>query len=279
MSISPPSLPEPASDIVTRLRAAGCVFAEDEARLLLSAARTPADLAAMLDRRIAGLPLEQVLGWAEFCGLRVAVDPGVFVPRRRTEFLVHEAVALLRPGAVVVDLCCGTGAGLDVLTRACRSSVTGVDFTPAQLDKARALNPHADVRFVEARIDDLPCLDHATPGPEASYRLVADHDGPIVVSLDDPGGNIRVTTQFDVLRPRRAHRTPPGEPGELQRVHSDRRRRLQFAEVLHHLRAPVDVDADAAGLRPDQIEMNARAIRRFGEFADDEAQRGRDLVE
>ena len=65
---------------VTRLRAAGCVFAEDEARLLISAARTPADLAAMVDRRAAGLPLEHVLGWAEFCGLRIAVDPGVFVP-------------------------------------------------------------------------------------------------------------------------------------------------------------------------------------------------------
>jgi release factor glutamine methyltransferase len=51
----------------------------------------------MVDRRAAGLPLEHVLGWAEFCGLRIAVDPGVFVPRRRTEFLVQQA-ALLVPG-------------------------------------------------------------------------------------------------------------------------------------------------------------------------------------
>jgi release factor glutamine methyltransferase len=74
------------SGIVTRLRSAGCVFAEDEARLLLSAARTLADLDAMVDRRAGGLPLEHVLGWAEFCGLRIAVDAGFFVPRRRTEF-------------------------------------------------------------------------------------------------------------------------------------------------------------------------------------------------
>src|SRR3979409_941883 len=94
MSASP-SLP-PLSVIVTRLRAAGCVFAEDEARLLISAARTPADLAAMVDRRAAGLPLEHVLGWAEFCGLRIAVDPGVFVPRRRTEFLIRHAHPLAR---------------------------------------------------------------------------------------------------------------------------------------------------------------------------------------
>jgi len=100
------------SAIVTRLRSAGCVFAEDEAQLLISAAQTDADLAAMVDRRAAGLPLEHVLGWAEFCGLRIAVDPGVFVPRRRTEFLVGQAVALAgqaRP-VVIVDLCCGSGA-------------------------------------------------------------------------------------------------------------------------------------------------------------------------
>ncbi|MCP1122004.1 putative protein N(5)-glutamine methyltransferase [Bacillus sp. 3103sda1] len=96
--------------IVTKLRAAGCVFAEDEARLLISTARTLDDLAAMVDRRVAGLPLEHVIGWTEFCGLRIAVDPGVFVPRRRTEFLVRQAAALTRQGAVVVDLCCGSGA-------------------------------------------------------------------------------------------------------------------------------------------------------------------------
>src|SRR5664280_297407 len=101
--------PCPRSVIVTRLRAAGCVFAEDEARLLISAARTPADLAAMVDRRAAGLPLEHVLGWAEFCGLRIAADPGVFVPRRRTEFLVRQAAALARSPLRVVRLRCGRG--------------------------------------------------------------------------------------------------------------------------------------------------------------------------
>ena len=99
-----------AVPLVDSLRIAGCVFAEDEARLLFSAARNSDELAAMVERRIAGLPLEHVLGWADFCGLRIAVDPGVFVPRRRTEFLVHQAVSLARPGAVVVDLCCGSGA-------------------------------------------------------------------------------------------------------------------------------------------------------------------------
>jgi len=109
--------------VIARLRAAGCVWAEDEASLLASAARSPAELDAMAARRAGGEPLEQIVGWAEFCGLRVLVDPGVFVPRRRSEFLVAVAAGLAgerRSSAfpVVVDLCCGTGAlGLAVAVR------------------------------------------------------------------------------------------------------------------------------------------------------------------
>jgi release factor glutamine methyltransferase len=128
--------------IVRRLRAAGCVFAEDEAELLASEATTAAEVDAMVARRVGGEPLEYVLGWAAFAGLRISVEPGVFVPRHRTEFLVDQAVALARaaatrmaqqttvgsemagttptgpmaaglpsvPTVVVLDLCCGSGA-------------------------------------------------------------------------------------------------------------------------------------------------------------------------
>ncbi|MBG0819726.1 putative protein N(5)-glutamine methyltransferase [Planomonospora sp. ID91781] len=129
-STSPPTAAPSA--VVATLRAAGCVFAEDEAELLAATARTPAELTAMVDRRAAGLPLEHVLGWAEFCGLRVAVDPGVFVPRRRTEFLVHRAAALARPGSVVVDLCCGSGA----LGAALDEALGGVELHAADIDPA-----------------------------------------------------------------------------------------------------------------------------------------------
>ncbi len=142
--------PNPRSAIVTRLRAAGCVFAEDEARLIISAAQTPADLAAMVDRRAAGLPLEHILGWAEFCGLRIAVDPGVFVPRRRTEFLVRQAAALVRQAdsatdqpparrqAVVVDLCCGSGAvGAALAAALGRAELHAADIDPAAVRCAR----------------------------------------------------------------------------------------------------------------------------------------------
>ncbi|MCX3061181.1 putative protein N(5)-glutamine methyltransferase, partial [Streptomyces sp. GXMU-J5] len=62
------------SSVVAALRGAGCVFAEDEARVLLASARGPAELTAMVRRRSEGVPLEHVVGWAEFCGLRVDVD-------------------------------------------------------------------------------------------------------------------------------------------------------------------------------------------------------------
>jgi release factor glutamine methyltransferase len=132
VSVSPSPLTRSA--VVTRLSAAGCVFAEDEAQLLVAAAATPAELVAMVDRRVAGSPLEHVLGWADFCGLRVAVDPGVFVPRRRTAFLVRQAAALVpaRAPAVVVDLCCGSGA----VGAALVSAVNGVELHAVDIDPA-----------------------------------------------------------------------------------------------------------------------------------------------
>jgi release factor glutamine methyltransferase len=125
-------------EVVRRLRAAGCVFAEDEAQLLVEAAGTPQDLATMLDQRVLGRPLEHVVGWAEFCGRRYVVEPGVFVPRRRTEFLVEHAATLTRPGAVVVDLCCGSGAmGAALAGLAGPVELHAVDVDPAAVRCAR----------------------------------------------------------------------------------------------------------------------------------------------
>ncbi|MEU9316663.1 putative protein N(5)-glutamine methyltransferase [Streptomyces sp. NPDC048295] len=133
-----PTTPSAVSTVVTTLRAAGCVFAEDEAELIFSTATGPAEVAAMVERRVAGLPLEHVLGWAEFGGLRIAVGPGVFVPRRRTEFLVRQAAALAGPGAVVVDLCCGSGAlGAALAARLGRAELHAADVEPAAVRYAR----------------------------------------------------------------------------------------------------------------------------------------------
>jgi release factor glutamine methyltransferase len=125
--------------VVARLRAAGCVFAEEEAAVLASTAGSPAELDVMVARRAAGEPLEQVVGWAEFAGLRVLVDPGVFVPRRRSEFLVEIVVRLAGTvPRVVVDLCCGTGAlGLAVAVRLGVVELHAADLDPAAVACAR----------------------------------------------------------------------------------------------------------------------------------------------
>ncbi|MGW1520951.1 putative protein N(5)-glutamine methyltransferase [Streptomyces sp. NPDC002287] len=127
------------TSIVEQLRAAGCVFAEEEAELLTEAASDEGQLAGLVARRAGGEPLEHVVGWAGFCGLRVEVGAGAFVPRRRSEFLAEQAVGLARPGAVVLDLCCGVGA----LGAAVASQVPGgvelhaADIDPAALAYAR----------------------------------------------------------------------------------------------------------------------------------------------
>ncbi|MGN6502277.1 MAG: putative protein N(5)-glutamine methyltransferase [Pseudolysinimonas sp.] len=97
---------EPRDAIIARLRTAGCVFAEDEADLLIEAGAHEQHIA----RRVAGEPLEVILGWTGFRGLRIPVEPGVFVPRQRSGILVDQARALAPPGSVVVELCAGAGA-------------------------------------------------------------------------------------------------------------------------------------------------------------------------
>ena len=115
-------------DLVARLRAAGCVFAEEEAALLLA---SPTFSEQLVERRINGEPLEYLLGWADFMGEHYEIEPGVFIPRHRTEFLVRAAAAAAPASPVILDLCCGTGA----LGLALRSLVGGTlvatDIEPA----------------------------------------------------------------------------------------------------------------------------------------------------
>ena len=84
-------------DWATReLAAAGCVSARAEADWLLEEAVDEESLRAMVARRVAGEPLQYVIGWAPFGPLRLAVGPGVFVPRPETEGLADRAATRLR---------------------------------------------------------------------------------------------------------------------------------------------------------------------------------------
>lgn len=127
-----------AASVVARLRLAGCVFAEEEAAVLLEAAGAGSELEAMLARREAGEPLEGIVGWAQFRGRRVFVEPGVFVPRRRSELLVIAALERAAPGVVVVELCCGVAAIASALAlEAPGAEVYASDIDPEEVAVAR----------------------------------------------------------------------------------------------------------------------------------------------
>jgi len=127
-----------------RLRAAGCVFAEDEAALLIANEPDAVAREALVARRVAGEPLETVLGWVLFGGLRLAVEPGVFVPRRRTELVARLAAKYLPQGGTLVDLCCGVGAIAAVVAHERPDArVIAADFDPrAVAVAARNLEPY-----------------------------------------------------------------------------------------------------------------------------------------
>jgi len=149
------------TELVRRLRQAGCVFAEDEAAVLLDGANDPGQLERMTAQREAGLPLEQIVGWAEFDGLRIALEPGVFVPRRRSGLLVALASEHVQDGSIVLDLCCGTGAlGAALLARHPAAEVYAADVDPAAVANARR-NLHP-LRVFEG--DLYAALPHALRG-------------------------------------------------------------------------------------------------------------------
>jgi len=103
---------------VAALQKAGCVAARDEAVELLAAARGDRGaLRELVARRCTGEPLAWLVGWTRFCGERVRVRPGVYVPRPQSEQLADEALARLPRRGLAVDLCTGSGAIAVVLGR------------------------------------------------------------------------------------------------------------------------------------------------------------------
>lgn len=182
--------------LTARLRAAGCVFAEDEAVLLAERADDAAHLEALVARRVAGEPLEHVLGYVDFHGLRVAVDPGVFVPRQRTALLVDEAVALGRrvgrlrlpdggPGSdpggrpgggpdgrtVVVDLCCGAGA-LGLATAVGLGGAVAVALHASDVDPAAVACAARNVAAVGGTASAGDLFDPLPPGLRGRVDLL-----------------------------------------------------------------------------------------------------------
>jgi release factor glutamine methyltransferase len=129
-------MPDP---LVARLRAVGCVFADEEAAEIRRVVGTDEERAdAVVASRADGIPLEHALGTALFAGIEVAVGPGVFVPRARAEKLVETAVAARPEARVVVDLGTGCGAiAAALVSRLPESGVHAIDLDPRALTFAR----------------------------------------------------------------------------------------------------------------------------------------------
>ncbi len=124
--------------VANTLRASGSVFAEEEAQLLINEAKTEVELSRMISERTKGTPMEQIIGWAEFFGNRIVVEPKVFIPRYKTEFLVAQALALCGTNSIVLDLCCGTGAlGLAMKTAIPSIQLFASDVDPTAVRCAR----------------------------------------------------------------------------------------------------------------------------------------------
>ena len=204
----------PGAAVIARLRQAGCVFAEEEAALLLEAAAGQPDrLERLVAARAAGEPLEQLLGWVAFCGQRIAVGPGVFVPRVRTEHLAEQAVARLTGADVVVELCCGVAAVAAVLQATGRvQELYVVDIDPAAVGCARRTVVAPGIALVGDLYDPLPdrlrgrvdvLVANAPYVPSAAIALMpreAREHEPLV-ALDGGGDGVDVQRRIIAAAP------------------------------------------------------------------------------
>ena len=94
-----------------RLAQAGFVAALEEAGLLVDAAAGDGyALERLVARRLTGEPLAWIVGHTTFCGNRIAIHRGVYVPRWNSEQLARRAVERLSPQGIAIDLCTGAGA-------------------------------------------------------------------------------------------------------------------------------------------------------------------------
>ncbi len=141
------------SVVVTQmLTAAGCIAAREEADELIRAAAGDQDvLDDLVSRRTNGEPIAWLTGAVTFCGVRLLVAPGVYVPRLQTEPLARRAATLLPSAGVAVDLCTGSGA---------IAAVVAADVPMAQV-RATEVDPNAarcargnGVQVLEGFLDD-----------------------------------------------------------------------------------------------------------------------------
>lgn len=198
-----------------RLRAGGIESYAAEARWIVQTAGGR-DVSELVRRRLAGEPLQYVLGTAAFRRLELRVGPGVFIPRPETELVAERAMSLLPRGGTIVDLCTGSGAiALSVADERPDARVVAAELSP---DALRWATTNRDVlglqvelcagdlfgslpRDLERRVDVVvsnpPYVD---PGESAVLpRDVADHEPDM--ALFARGGGTSVVERIAAAAP------------------------------------------------------------------------------
>ncbi|WP_328461865.1 peptide chain release factor N(5)-glutamine methyltransferase [Actinoplanes sp. NBC_00393] len=151
---------------------------------------------ALVADRARRIPLQHLLGTAAFRHLELAVGDGVFVPRPETELLAGWGIECTGPGAVVVDLCSGSGAiALSVADETKAARVIAVERSPEALPWLRRnAAGFGSVEVVDGDVTDPdllsdlhgqvdvvlcnpPYVPDGTPVPAE----VSDHDPPSAV--------------------------------------------------------------------------------------------------
>ena len=264
-------VPVEAEEVAARLRAAGCVYAEEEAGLLLDAAGGAA-LERLVERRAAGEPLEHLLGWAEFAGRRLVVAPPVFVPRRRTELLARCAVAAARAVGsgppVVVELCAGAAPVASVAAAEVPGSeVWAVDADPAAVACARenlgatgtALLGDLDEPLpgrLRGRVDVLAANPPHVPTGEIALMPAEARDHEARLALDGGSDGTDVLERLVALAPRWL------APGGVRLLEAGRRQAAALGRLLAEagwttsVRTDDDIDGTVLEARPPDGDQN-----------------------
>ena len=114
----------------------------------------------IFEERMTGRPLWYIYGNTDFCGYTIKVDERVLIPRPETELLVRQALAALKEGDSMLDLCTGSGAiAVAVACEAAKTktvTIVGSDISEGALEVARenARINQASVTFVKADLFD-----------------------------------------------------------------------------------------------------------------------------
>lgn len=108
-----------------------------ELKRLRAVASSDAELSALVERRLAGEPLQYLEGTAAFGPWDLQVDARVLIPRPETELLWEIAAALTEAPSVIVDLCTGSGALAIAMAKSFPGArVLGTDLSADALEVA-----------------------------------------------------------------------------------------------------------------------------------------------